>query len=109
MNTLQLLKTSDEDINKMTKADIIKALISNKYSVTSAIDQKESDAERHNKEMKEFRTIIEALASCLNVDLPRCTYNKTVHWNQISVPLLMGKMFAQIAGINYDKELVKEQ
>lgn len=108
MTTEELLRKNNSEISNMTKADILKAL-ENKYYVTNALDEKKKELERHDKEMKEFRTLIEALASCLNIDLPRCSYNKTLYWNQISVPLLMGKMFAEIAKIEYDKTIKSKE
>ncbi len=72
-------------------------------------EERKEEIERHDKEMKEFRTLIEALASCLNIDLPRCSYRMTLEWSKISVPLLMGKMFAEIAKIEYDKTITKKE
>jgi hypothetical protein len=108
MNTETLLRKSHTEISNMTKADILKAL-EHKYSVTNTLDEKKNELEKHDKEMKEFRTLIETLASCLNIDLPRCSYRMTLEWNRISVPLLMGKMFAEIAKIEYDKTITKKE
>ena len=108
MDTEKLIRMNNDDIAKLTKVEILEAF-KYKYSVINKLDEKEKEAERHDKEMKEFRTLIETLASCLNIELPRCSYQKTLRWNEISVPLLMGKMFAEIAKIDYDKELVKKE
>jgi len=107
MNTEALLNKEHSEITNMTKADILKAL-EHKYIVTNALDEKKKELEKHDKEMKEFRTLIETLASCLNIELPRCSYRFTISWDRVSVPLLMGKMFAEIAKIDYDKTIIKE-
>ena len=108
MNCEKLLRMSNEEITKLTKAEILEAL-KTKYSVTSALDEKEKEKENHDREMKEFRCLVESLASCLSLELPRDYWGKKVEWNAVSIPLVMGKVFAEIAKIEYTKEINKKK
>lgn len=107
MDTEQLLRMDLDKIKNLTKAEILDAL-KYKFTVTNKLDEKEKEKENHDKEMKEFRTCIESLASCLSLDIPRDYYYK-IDWQKTSVPMIIGKVFAEIAKIDYSKELNKKE